>query len=48
LIIGGLKLLFEDLGNGTPITLFVGFVFYGFALIGAPKIKRKVKVIKSE
>jgi uncharacterized protein YacL len=46
LIIGGLKLLFEDLGAGTPITLFIGFVFYGFALISAPKIKRKVKSAK--
>lgn len=41
LIIGGLKLLFQDLGNGTPLTLFIGFVFYGFALIAAPKIKFK-------
>lgn len=43
LIIGGLKLFIEDLGAGTPITLFVGFTFYGIALISAPKIKRKFK-----
>ena len=48
LIIGGLKLLLEDLGTGTPITLFIGFAFYGIALISAPKIKRKVKNINVE
>jgi hypothetical protein len=41
LLFTGLKLLFEDLGTGTPMTLFVGFVIYGIALISAPKIKRK-------
>lgn len=41
LIFAGLKMLIEDLSVGTPITLFIGFVIYGFALISAPKIKRK-------
>lgn len=48
LIIGGLKLLLEDLGSGNPITLFIGFAFYGIALISAPKIKRKTKAVKTE
>ncbi|PLX20388.1 MAG: hypothetical protein C0597_04185 [Marinilabiliales bacterium] len=41
LLFTGVKLLFKDLGEGTPMTLFVGFVIYGIALISAPKIKRK-------
>ena len=41
IIITGIKLIIKDLGNGTAITLFVGFVIYGFALILAPKIKLK-------
>jgi hypothetical protein len=41
LVITGIKLLYEDLSEGTAITLFVGFVIYGIALISAPKIKRK-------
>jgi hypothetical protein len=40
LVAGGLKLLFEDLPGGTPITLFVAFVFYGGALLLIPRLMR--------
>ena len=34
------KMLFEDLRQGTPISLFVGFACYGIALIVAPRLRR--------
>ena len=40
LVAGGLKLLFEDLPGGTPMTLFVAFVFYGGALLLIPRLMR--------
>lgn len=36
--IGCLKLLLEDLHHGNPLTLFVGFGFFGTALILAPRL----------
>jgi hypothetical protein len=38
LVAGGLKLLVQDLPSGTPITLFVAFVFYGGALLLVPRL----------
>jgi hypothetical protein len=35
-----LKLLFEDLGAGRPVTLFIAFTCYGAALILAPRLLR--------
>jgi positive regulator of sigma E activity len=35
------KMLFEDLRQGTPISLFVGFACYGIALIVAPRLRRR-------
>lgn len=40
LVLGGLKLLFEDLTAGRPGTLFLSFVLYGSALIVAPRLLR--------
>jgi hypothetical protein len=40
LVACGLKLLFEDLPGGTPMTLFVAFVFYGGALLLIPRLMR--------
>ena len=40
LVAGGLKLLFEDVPAGTPLTLFVAFVFYGGALLLVPRTMR--------
>jgi hypothetical protein len=40
LVAGGLKLLIEDLPSGTPLTLFVAFVFYGVALLLVPRTMR--------
>jgi len=40
LVLGGLKLLFEDLTAGRPGTLFLSFVLYGSALIVAPRLMR--------
>ena len=45
LALGGLKLLLEDLSRGRPITLFLGFVFYGIALIFVPKLVRERRAI---
>jgi hypothetical protein len=45
LALGGLKLLLEDLSRGRPITLFLGFVCYGVALIFVPKLLRERKTI---
>jgi hypothetical protein len=43
LIAGGAKLLFEDLGAGRPLTLFISFALYGGALILAPRLARRRK-----
>ncbi len=40
LVAGGIKLLLEDLPQGTPMTLFVAFVFYGGALLLVPRLMR--------
>jgi hypothetical protein len=40
LVITGLKVLWEDLRHGTPISLFVGFACFGAALILAPRLLR--------
>ena len=39
-IVGGLKLVLEDLPEGRPTTLFVAFALYGGALILAPRLAR--------
>lgn len=41
LILGGVKLLIEDLPGGRPATLFLSFAFYGTALILAPRLLRR-------
>lgn len=38
LVVGGLKLIFEDLPRGVPSSLFIAFVLYGAALIVAPRL----------
>lgn len=38
LLLGAVKLLFEDLPNGRPVTLFVALAFYGSALFAAPRL----------
>ena len=38
LVIGGLKLLAEDLPRSRPATLFIAFALYGGALIAAPRL----------
>ncbi len=38
LVAGGLKLFVQDLPSGTPMTLFVAFVFYGGALLLVPRL----------
>jgi len=40
LIGGGFKLIAEDLRRGDAVTLFVGFAFFGAALIVAPRLAR--------
>jgi hypothetical protein len=40
LLAGGIKLLLEDMRQGRPITIFLGFVVYGIALITAPRLLR--------
>lgn len=40
LVVGGAKLLLEDLTAGSPATLFVGFAFYGMALLAVPRLLR--------
>jgi hypothetical protein len=39
LVIGGIKLLVEDLRHGSPTTLFLGFALFGVALIAAPRLR---------
>lgn len=41
LLLGGLKLLLEDLPAGRPATLFLSFVLYGGALLAAPRLLRQ-------
>lgn len=41
LVIGGLKLLFDDLPSGQPATLFASFALFGGALILAPWLSRR-------
>lgn len=43
LILGGIKLLVEDLPSGRPTTLFASFALYGAALILAPRLRRNLK-----
>jgi hypothetical protein len=40
LVLLGLKVLLEDLRQGTPVSLFIGFVLFGTALITAPRLRR--------
>jgi len=41
LILCGAKILTEDLRQGTPLTLFVGFAAYGLALLIAPRLLKR-------
>ncbi|HEV8119005.1 MAG TPA: hypothetical protein VGQ32_10790, partial [Thermoanaerobaculia bacterium] len=41
LILGGIKLLLEDLPSGRPATLFLAFAVYGAALVLAPRLLRR-------
>lgn len=41
LVAGALRLLFEDLRHGRPLTLFLSFVLYGGALFACPKLVRE-------
>jgi len=41
LIVGGLKLLIEDLRAGHALTLFISFALYGGALILSPRLVRR-------
>lgn len=43
LVAGGLKLLFEDVRAGHPMTLFVSFALYGGALIVASRLARQTE-----
>jgi hypothetical protein len=40
LVLGGLKILIEDVPGGAPAGLFVGFIFYGAALLLVPRLLR--------
>ncbi len=42
LVLGGIKLLAEDVRHGTPASLFFGFACFGIALIVAPRLRRRV------
>ena len=44
LVFGGAKLLFEDIPQGGPRTLFLAFAFYGAALVLAPRLLRATPV----
>jgi hypothetical protein len=46
LILTGLKLLFIDLRNGTPVSLFFGFALFGIALILAPRLRPRQRGIR--
>ena len=41
LVLGGIKLLAQDLPQGRPATLVIGFVAYGIALILTPRLLRR-------
>jgi hypothetical protein len=41
LVLGGVKLLGEDLRHGRPATVFASLVLYGIALIVAPRLVRR-------
>ncbi len=41
LVLGGVKLVLEDLPNGRPATLFGAFILYGVALLGVPRLLRR-------
>jgi hypothetical protein len=41
LLVGGLKILMEDLSRGTPATLIVSFACYGAALIIVPRLRAR-------
>ncbi len=41
LVVGGLKLLFEDLPRGRPATLFLSLTLYGGALLATPRLLRR-------
>lgn len=43
LIVGALKLMFEDLRAGQPTALVLSFVLYGGALIVAPRLARRAR-----
>jgi hypothetical protein len=43
LILGGVKLLLEDLRQGRPATVFASLVLYGCALILAPRVARRLR-----
>lgn len=42
LVLGGVKILVEDLRNGRALTLFIACALYGGALIVAPRLRRRV------
>ncbi len=46
LVAGGLKIVIEDLPSGTPMTLFVAFVFYGGALLLVPRLMGGGKTVQ--
>ena len=41
LVVGGIKLVVEDLRHGDPVALFAAFACYGLALIAAPRLQRR-------
>jgi hypothetical protein len=41
LVMGGIKLIWEDLRYGQPVTLFLALALYGGALIATPRLMRK-------
>lgn len=41
LVVGGAKLLWEDVRHGQPVALFLAFALYGGALIVTPKLIRR-------
>jgi hypothetical protein len=43
LVLGGLKLLIEDLGTGRTVSLALSFALYGLALIVAPRWVRRLE-----
>ena len=48
LLLATLKLLFEDLPAGRASTLFVGFAFYGVALLLTPRLLRRATATQGE